>query len=146
MTLENRATAKKKLPSVSLAAIQRRADKTAAAGKFIIAARCEKVKKKGTAYEQYQANDCDRLHRRICRLTGPKPRNIRKETTVYDAAAIAAARTLGISLTAHIRQRYEQGGYHVLTISKESCRQITVDIGALYQSATQDTETGCNAE
>ena len=79
-------------------------------------------------------------------LREPKPRLIHKETTVYDAAAIAAARTLGISLTGHIRQRYEQGGYHVLTINKESSRQITVDIGALYQSAAEDTETGGNAE
>ena len=78
-------------------------------------------------------------------LREPKPRPIRKETTVYDAATIAAARTLGISLTAHIRQRYEQGGYHVLTISKESSRQITVDLGALYRLAAQTAETGGKA-
>ena len=51
-------------------------------------------------------------------LREPRPRKQHTETVVYDSEAIAALQALRLDLTEQIKQRFEKGGYYVISITK----------------------------
>lgn len=77
----------------------------------------------------------------------PKPRSVYVETFVLDTDTIAAAGRVGLEIPELIRQRYERGGYHVLTVEKvKGKRQPTLDLQALWLYAEKEKTPCINAD
>ena len=68
-------------------------------------------------------------------LREPKPREQHTDTAVYDSEAITAMQALRLDLTEHIKQRYEKGGYCVLSITKAERVACDVSLSELYTEA-----------
>ena len=69
-------------------------------------------------------------------LRQEKPRDVHTEIFVLDACTIGALARVGQAVPDFIRRRYELGGYHVISVERESARrQAALDLQALWRSA-----------
>lgn len=68
-------------------------------------------------------------------LREPRPRKQHTETVVYDSEAIAALQALRLDLTEQIKQRFEKGGYYVISITKSERISCAVSLSQLYTNA-----------
>lgn len=68
-------------------------------------------------------------------LREPKPRQHYIETTAYDSDFITSVSTIGADLPDIIRAKYQNRGYHIITIEKLKKQLVNVSLTKLYREA-----------
>lgn len=69
-------------------------------------------------------------------LREPKPRPVKEDVCVLDAAQLDALGLLGQNPVAEIEHRYERGGFHVIAVEKIGKRVACLDLEQLWSTAS----------
>lgn len=70
-------------------------------------------------------------------LREPKPRQVREDVCVLDAAQLDALGLLGQNPVAEIEHRYQRDGYHVVNVEKIGKRVAVLDLVQIWDSANR---------